>query len=473
MANFDLPRAEYTRALPSWQLVKDCVAGSKAVKARGVKYLPKPDPTNSSKENEERYAALKKRAMFLNVTARTEDGLIGAMFRKTAELKLPGSVEYLKDNATGSGMSLEQLSKTAVGECLETGRGGFFADYPVVNDSTDGVQSRTAADKRSANVVFYDALSIIDWETESVDDVQQLVYVNLSEKISEFSHLDYQRTDICQNRILVMADGVYHQRIYRDGNQVSDNIPTDFNGKPFDHIPFWFVGAKTNTADIDKAPLEDLAEVNILHYGNSATVEESGFISSQPTLFFTTDISQQDFAKWNPNGIQVGSTTGYSLGKTGTAILVQAEAGQLARELMKDKEDQMLMIGARIVQKSGGQETAEAARMRYGSDNSILSTIAGNVSEALKSAILDAQRFKMQEPQPEETTFWLPQEYFDEVMDAQMILAQVQLWQQGIIAKSDLRVNLRQAAILESDRTDKDIDADREKEPPIDISGGE
>ncbi|HEY2455213.1 MAG TPA: DUF4055 domain-containing protein [Scandinavium sp.] len=471
MANYDIPRAEYVRALPSWQLVKDCVAGSRAVKHRKEKYLPKPDPTNKSAENEARYQALLKRAMYLNFTGRTEQGLIGTMFRKTAELNLPDAVYYLKDNATGNGMSLEQLSKRAVSECLETGRGGFLVDYPVVRDSTEGVQSKPASDGRSANILFYDALSIIDWETEAVDGVEQLVYVNLQECISTFDPQSYTKTDVRQSRILVMVDGEYHQRIYRDGTQVSDSVPTDFNGNAFGHITFWFFGAETNTPDIDKAPLEDLADVNILHYGNSATVEESGFISSQPTLFFTTDIDQAEFAKWNPNGIQVGSTTGYSLGKTGTAVLVQAEAGQLSRTLMQDKENQMLMIGARIVQQGGANETAEAARIRHGSDNSILSTIAGNVSEALMMAVLDAERFKMPETLPDETTFWLPQEYFDEVMDAQMILAQVQLWQQGIIAKSDLRVNLRQAAILESDRTDKDIDADLEKEPPVDFTG--
>ncbi len=49
-----------------------------------------------------------------------------------------------------------------------------------------------------------------------------------------------------------------------------------------------------------------------------------------------------------------------------------------------------------------------------------------------------------------------------------MILAQVQLWQQGFIAKKDLRVNLRQAGIIEADRTDEDIDADRSDEPVVD-----
>lgn len=71
--------------------------------------------------------------------------------------------------------------------------------------------------------------------------------------------------------------------------------------------------------------------MNVLHYGNSATVEESGFISSQPTLFITTDIDPDSFIRLNPNGMHIGSTRGYNLGKSGTATLVQAQETQSSR----------------------------------------------------------------------------------------------------------------------------------------------
>jgi hypothetical protein len=213
--------------------------------------------------------------------------------------------------------------------------------------------------------------------------------------------------------------------------------------------------------------------VNILHYGNSATVEEAGFISSQPTLFLTSDLDPDTFATHNPNGVQIGSRKGHLLGKQGSAVMLQAKETQLARELMKDKEEQMLMIGARIVQQGGGAETAEAVRIRYSSDNSVLGTIAGNVSEAVRLSLFDAQRFMMDAVDETGTVFWLNQEFFDQVMDAQSILAQMQLWQQGIIAKKDLRTNLRQAGVLESDRTDDDIDDDREGEAPVPGSEGD
>ncbi|WP_312158109.1 DUF4055 domain-containing protein [Pantoea piersonii] len=471
MANYSFARAEYSDAAKSWQLVKDCVAGSRAIKDQGIRYLPMPDPTNESKENKERYAALLKRAMFLNITGRTRQGLIGAVFRKTAEVDLPEAVKYLIENASGDGTSLEQLSKEAVGEDLDTGRGGFFVDYPT-SDAPEGTRpTRAQTAGRFAHIHLYEALSIINWREDVINGVRKLTLVVFAECYNKTEGDEFTFDVRKQFRALTLEDGVYRHRMWHEGDPYEtpqlDVYPTDFSGKTFDHIPFYFFGAESNDARIDKAPLEDLAEVNVLHYGNSATVEESGFISSQPTLFFTTDITQDEFEKWNPNGIQIGSTCGYSLGKSGTATLVQANESQLALKLMQEKENQMLMIGARIVQQSGQNETAEAARIRYSSDNSVLGTIAGNVSEALKRAILDAQLYMSGVVDMANTVFWLNQEFFDETMDAQMILAQIQLWQQGFIAKSDLRTNLRQAAIIDADRNDDDIDSDRAEDPPV------
>ena len=468
MPNYSAKRQEYDDALPGWQLVKRCVAGPREVRKYN-EYLPMPDPLNQSEENKARYEQLKKRAMFLNVVGRTRTGLLGAVFRKTAESELPSAINYLLENASGDGSSLEQLSKEATGECLDTGRGGLLVDFPKVK-LPEGQTALTVAQAANARayVHFYPAENIVNWREDVIDGVRRLTLVVLHEKINEPSEDGFEFIAKDQYRALIMIDGRYVQRVYsEDVPDGEESNPTDKAGKPFDHIPFHFFGSQNNDASIDKAPLEDLAEVNILHYGNSATVEESGFISSQPTLFITTDIQPDEFVKLNPNGMHIGSRRGHNLGKSGTAIMLQANETQLARELMKDKEQQMSMIGARVVLQSVGVETAEAVRIRYSSDNSVLSTIAGNVSEAIRLALFDAQRFMMGTVDEKGTVFWLNQEFFEQAMDAQAILAQVQLWQYGFVAKKDVRTSLRQSGVLDSDRTDEDIDADREADAPI------
>lgn len=181
MANYSYARAEYSDAAKSWQLVKDCVAGSRAIKEQGILYLPMPDPTNDSDENKARYTALLKRAMFLNITGRTRQGLIGAVFRKTAEVDLPDSVSYLIENASGDGTSLEQLSKEAVGEDLDTGRGGFFVDYPT-SDAPEGTRpTRAQTAGRFAHIHLYEAMSIINWREDVINGVRKLTMVVFAE----------------------------------------------------------------------------------------------------------------------------------------------------------------------------------------------------------------------------------------------------------------------------------------------------
>jgi len=260
MPNYSAVRAEYTEALPGWQLVKRCVAGPREVR-KYDEYLPMPDPLNLSQENKERYQQLKRRAMFLNVTGRTRTGLMGAVFRKTAEVELPAAINYLLENVSGDGASLEQLCKEATGECLETGRGGFLVDYPKVQ-MPEGQTSLTVAQaaKARAYVHFYPAETIVNWREDVIDGVKRLTLVVLHEKINEPTEDGFEFTAKDQYRALMLIGGRYIQRVYSEDQQDGEESePKDKTGKTFDHIPFHFFGAQNNDASIDKAPLEDLA----------------------------------------------------------------------------------------------------------------------------------------------------------------------------------------------------------------------
>ena len=62
-------------------------------------------------------------------------------------------------------------------------------------------------------------------------------------------------------------------------------IPTDYNGKRWDYIPFTFVGAIDNTPAIESAPLLELADLNLAHYIDSADFQESVYFVGQPQFF--------------------------------------------------------------------------------------------------------------------------------------------------------------------------------------------
>src|SRR4051812_31705433 len=77
---------EYDAALPGWVRARDLFAGEDAVKAAGVKYLPRLEA-----QSEEDYAAYRTRACFFNATRRAADAFVGLVFRKAPFVRIPES----------------------------------------------------------------------------------------------------------------------------------------------------------------------------------------------------------------------------------------------------------------------------------------------------------------------------------------------------------------------------------------------
>jgi hypothetical protein len=447
--------AAYSQNVKKWELMRDVLDVDK-VKAKGTRYLPQPSPEDASDENKLRYAQYVERAQFLGVTGRTIEGLVGAIFRRSPQCELPASLDYLKENADGSGNSLEQLSKMICGESLTVGRGGLLSDYPSADEGLSAED--VARIGLSARIAHYPTESIINWRTRNISGQQMLDMVVLCEVVDEWKD-EFASDKTTQYRVLIMRDGVYHQELYDDAGQLKNTFtPRNSKGALWTYIPFQFYGAKDNTPNIATPPLYALANLNIGWYRNSADLEESTFICGQPSLFVTSDMSAAEFKAANPNGVRIGSRTGHLLGATGSATMLQAAENNLANKGMKDKEEQMLQIGARLVgQGNTSNETAQAARIRAGSEVSVLSTLVLNAGEAIEWALTWCGEFM---GATDGIEFKINTEFFDDPLDAQQITALMGLRDSGVISQGVFREKLRKGGIIDPSMTDEEIDAE-------------
>lgn len=470
----------YTKNLPSWQLVRDCVAGSKAVKEAqsigesennattnignitGSRYLPVPNPSDNSQENRDRYQAYKKRANFVNFTGSTKDGFLGMVNRKPAIMELDQSIAYMEDNANGAGLGLQQLAQGATDEVLEVGRHGLLADFPI----SEPGQNKTATANLKATIKQYPAESIINWRESVINGETVLTLVVLAEEVEKVSPDGFDTECVTYHRVLLIEDGIYKQRMYDEddklilmgeGDEVTaDIVPRKSDSSTWDRIPFVFIGAMNNDPFPDKAPLYDIAEMNIAHYRNSADFEESSFMIGQPTPVISglTQGWVKDVLK---KGVMFGSRTAILLPENASAALLQANPNQMPERGMEIKEQQMIAIGAKIITDSSGVETAEAAKIRFAGQNSKLSLVVSNV----ESAILNALEWcVMYMGGGGENTFEMNKQFYDASVNPQLLVAEMQLMDRGVIAKSDLRHHMRKTALISSDRTDEDIDAE-------------
>ena len=235
-----------------------------------------------------------------------------------------------------------------------------------------------------------------------------------------------------------------------------------------------FVGAKNNDSTIDDAPLADIAEVNMAHFRNSADYEESCFLVGQPSLFLTHSLSLEQFKEYNPQGIKLGSRAGHVLGESGSATLLQADPNQLVMEAMKAKEQQMVAIGARIITDRADRETAEAAKIRFASENSVLGDVVHNLSEAFEKCIMWVGEFMGVEAN--DAVFEINTEFYDKNIDPQLIMSMVTLLDREIVAERDIFERLKSAGVVDPQRTLEDVRDERGMAAPIplgDLNGQE
>ena len=425
---------------------RHAVAGTDAVKDACKIYLPDPDP-----QDLERYRAYKLRAVWMGVTGRTHAGMLGAIFRKDPDLDLPAAIEYMDDNADGSGTGLVQFSKRLCSELIQAGRHGVLTEYPP---APEGLTAEQAAEYR-AELTHYDDASIINWER--VDGLLSLVVLKESYSVAVD---EFKREERTQYRVLRMTEGVYTQQVYRDDEPGELVVPRQANGNPWPFIPFQFYGAMNNDESPDKPLLLDIADLNFAHYRNSADHEESSWTVGQPMPH--VDIGETTTEEWkalNPNGIEWGSRRGVQT-KGGKLELVQAEPNTMPGQGMKDKEAQMLALGARLIEQRGQNETAEAVRARSGAENANLSTVATNASDGLRKNLAWALMFMERNPNTDDIVFELNQEFYERDADPQMVMARIAELDRGLIAKQDYRTWRRKTGGIEPERTDEEIDAD-------------
>ena len=442
--------SDYTKYSPQWAKVQDCVAGSDTIKKAGKKYLPRP-----SARSDEDYAAYVFRANFINFVNHTKKGMIGMVFRKKTITEVQTAVQYALTDMNGGGLTLDQMTRSILSGVLDAGRFGLLVDFPQSEEGKTKAQTKGL----QATILPYCASEIINWRTTVIDGVKKLSLVVLAEAHEKLSADGFAIESVMYHRALKIVDGVYVQELYdEDDKLISTHEPRDYNGATWKEIPFIFIGAENNDETVDDAPLYDLAEPNLGHYRNSADYEESSFQVGQatPWLAGLTDLWVKDVLKGT---VQLGSRAAIFLPEGGSAGLLQAEPNSQPIEGMREKELQMVKIGARIIQDNSGQETAEAAKIRFSGQNSELAGIVGNIEAGLVKAFEWLGVFM---GAAGDSIIEINKEFYAASLTAQQVMALIQLADRGDVAQGDVRLTLRKSGWLSEDRTDEDIDEEAE-----------
>lgn len=372
------PCKEYQTMQDRWRTMLDVIDGKTSIKRNPYKYLPAPKSFD-----EERYAAYCERAVFYEVTKDTLQNYVSLAFSEDPTFN-PDGMDFLKYNADGAGKSIYQLNQTALNGLLSQGRGGYLVDHPVVDGNISLAEAEAMGLRPT--VVYYDALSIINWRVKKIGGEFHLSFVVLHEKTTEVDPTDeFQEKEVNTYRVLRLDDNnEYCVQLYTDrsGDIVAENTyyPTK-KGVRWNKIPFIFLGSRTNDQTIDPIPLEPVANSNIAHYRNSAEYENSVFLCGQvqPVI---NELSEEWRDYLEKQGVIIGSSTVLMLPSGSDFKYVQAEPNMLAKEAMDAKFQYMQALGAKILDTTLVMKTATQADNEAMTQHSTLSLCVANLNEA-------------------------------------------------------------------------------------------
>lgn len=442
---------QYDANLEYWQKTRAATSGKKKQLNKFLRTVDKNDP--------ERQAAYESGAIYQNWTGRTKNALLGAVFRKDATIDVPPGIASIIEKADKYGNTLDQVVRSIVSEVLEVGRHGILVDYPDAEAGLTAAQVR--AMKLAPTFSEYAAECIINWR----DDGGRLVLVVLAEDENVATDkFDYEFER--RYRVLEIDEsGYYVQTLYDDGGvPIDQKEPRMANGQRWKEIPFIIPGSVNNDINVDDIPMLPLAELGIGAYQNSADYEEGVFICGQPMLHIDTGQTTDDaFHKQNPNGVKFGSRRA-TVTQGGSVELVQAAANSTAFEAMNNKSDQAVKIGARLIESSGSNQTAAAARIDAASEHSTLDLIVSNCSDAIRKCLQWA--CLMTGDNPDLVEYDLNRDFFDESVDPQMIMAAIQLHDRRALSRQSLVYYSKRAGIAPDDKSVDELIDDIDSEGP-------
>jgi hypothetical protein len=393
------------------------------------------------------------RGRWFPATGRTYETLGGMVWSKEPESEIQPKLEYLVDNADGKGCGLREVAQKVTAKVIADARYGILVDMPAspVNDEGERIQLTPAQNESpefSPKWIQFDADQIIytrnNGKSNSVDEIR-LVEIR-SEPKDEFEWEDKNYI-----RRLIMIDGIYHNQLFNDKDELLSDVMPVANGSTLTEIPFQFFGADDNSPEYSKLPLYDLANVNLGHFVLDCDNRDNLHFHGQGmTNIFVQDGGE--FEESNPNGLDVGAKGKNQFGVNDRVEIVQIEAtGAIATEMLRD-EDRMVMSGAQIVMPGGSTETATSKRIDANASMSILKRMSYNVGDGFTQLFVWTAQFL---GEVSTSTYKPNTDFITDDLTPEMIKVHMELVQGSILPAVTLNETARKAQL--TDLSNEDI----------------
>lgn len=423
----------YRKMVKQWKKCRDVSDGREAVHKAGQVYLkPLTDQTNLE------YSAMVQRAGFYNAFYRTISGLTGMLFRKPANITVPGDITELLKDVTMSGTPFGVFQTQCSEELLTVSRLGILVDYPTVVVDPNAPPSIAQAEKLGMRptMQLYKTEQIINWKHVVVNNMKVLSMVVLQEKATKVKDM-FEDTLIDQWRVLALdPQGWYYQQLYQRSKEYLDPQPVGapiypkLDGNFLNFIPFYPWTSCGPGIEPEQPELIDLCDMNLDHYRVSADYEHGCHFTGLPTAVVSGYTAATDDQGQPKEKLYIGSTAAWVFPDPQAKATFLEFTGQGLLELrtnLAGKEAKMAILGARMLApEKKAADTATTTAIQRTGENSALARLAGTMSLCLTQAL---QMFVLWAAQdPSKVSYEINKDFVSLSMDTNMITAIVTAW---------------------------------------------
>lgn len=367
---FETEHPSYTKKKVQWTKVRDCMLGEEEIKSKTTAYLPRPNGMTG--EYATAYDAYIERAHFPLIVSYALQGALGVVITKLPEFNVPKELEYLIENATKDGRSIQQLFLDIIIESFQTGR------VPVMVD--------TVPESNQFKFVQYKAEDLINWKTKDLKSEKSLILAVLTESMASEEDIFSHDTETVYRILYVDPNGKYITKVFYNNSEYPDlaAIPS-FMGKTLDSIPLFIAGSINNSYDVQPIPLIPVANCSVQIYRKEADLANSEFLSCNPTLVIVGANNDENLPNVVGSSVMIvipneQARVFYTTTDTAALTHVKAHIDSLYEEAIRH--------GVAILDSRNGVESAEALRIRQATQSASIYSIYLSALNVIKQGLV-------------------------------------------------------------------------------------
>ena len=455
---------DYSLNERSMRKCADCVAGQDAVKSSpySLEYLPKLPGHAAASDGARLYDTYQKYAQFYGAAGRTVQALTGAAFGKDPQVTLPPALvdAGLQDDVTLDGEPLDTFARKILRDAIIQGRPLVLVDAPYLSEEESrGLSLADMRERSRPYLSLYETDAVLDWREERRAGRKVTSYVKLYETGAVSAPESLETKYLERVRVLTLTeDGYYRHRAWEREKDVDhggdkdegwaltlDTEPT-VKGQKLRSIPVFPVSEQGIEWQLSPPPINDLCDIVIAHFRNSASYQNGLLMSGCPTACVAGLLAED--SKDKSGKIVLGASSILQFdeqGKWGFLEIGTQGLGEI-RQSMERLEKQMALMGSRMLEVEKRQvESGEAARIHRSGENGILSNLCSSVSQAVTAALREIAVWMGADPGL--VSYQINVDFGDGKIDPQSLSQIMLAYQQGVISADTFFYNLKRGDI--------------------------